>query len=146
MAGFSNASTFIKIALGFCIAAVLFDVIGFPTPYWISNVIFNSGLFKECETDELKATTAMVIIGFLVGLVCLVLTICHLFVEPLGTKIIKTVCMILAFVAALFTLVGVIIYGVKYDTNLGWSFALVIIGGLLYIATGVMFVIDTVKG
>ncbi|XP_041353588.1 uncharacterized protein LOC121371627 [Gigantopelta aegis] len=161
--GCSEASKFVKIALGICIAAFLFHLVAFPTPYWIQINTSFSGLFMICglgfcvtytenlKTTKLKATTAMEMLGFFVGLACLVVTAGSLFIKSLTQKKIKIAGMVLAFVAAFLILLGVIIYGAENNERpvpiaYGWSFILEIIAGLLFIATGVMLVLDLVMG
>ena len=61
MAGFSSASMFIKIALGLGAGAVIFDIIGFPTPYWtsidIAGTTLSNGLFEYCSGETCKSIT-----------------------------------------------------------------------------------------
>ncbi|XP_041351160.1 uncharacterized protein LOC121370122 [Gigantopelta aegis] len=161
--GFINSSLLVKVALGACIASFLFHLISFTTPYWFEQGGSNSGLFRSCpsgvcvdipeasKSDKLKATIAMELLAFLVGVACLVLMICHLLVESLATKLIMIICMILAFVTAFLILLGVIVFAAANNQSVvtidyGWSFALEIIAAIMYIATGAVFVVDIVTG
>ncbi|XP_046577338.1 uncharacterized protein LOC124285195 [Haliotis rubra] len=154
--GFSEASMLSKVGLGLAGAALLFDVIGFATDNWMQADLLNFGLFKVCtigrcvsfgslEADWQTATKALVILGFLLGLGSLALIIIYLFFKT-DQMLFKTISFVLAFAAAGFTIVGIIVFAAKatevstgYD--LSWSFALTIIGGLLYGATGTVLVI-----
>ncbi|XP_046342989.1 uncharacterized protein LOC124123847 [Haliotis rufescens] len=162
--GFSEASVLSKVGLGLAGAALLFDVIGFATDSWmtgslnsgfIGSIDLSMGLFKRCaaavcvsmDTDEdwLKGTKALVILGFLLGLGSLAVIIVYLFFKT-DQMLFKTVGLALSFAAAGFTIIGIIVFAAKgteeYKTmNLSWSFALTIIGGLLYCATGIVLLL-----
>ncbi|XP_067682189.1 uncharacterized protein [Haliotis asinina] len=163
--GFSEASMLSKVGLGLAAAALLFDIIGFATDYWmagtttipfVGSVDMHLGLFKSCtagqcasfgsaELDWQTATKALVILGFLLGLGSLALIIVYLFFKT-DQMLFKTIAFVLAFAAAGFTIIGIIVFAAKATEanqilNLSWSFALTIIGGLLYGAAGTVLVI-----
>ncbi|XP_067682390.1 uncharacterized protein [Haliotis asinina] len=162
--GFSEASMLSKVGLGLAAAALLFDIIGFATDYWMAGstdtpygvIDMHLGLFKSCgagicvsfgsaELDWQTATKALVILGFLLGLGSLALIIVYLFLKT-DQMLFKTIAFVLAFAAAGFTIIGIIVFAAKATEvnqilNLSWSFALTIIGGLLYGTTGTVLVI-----
>ncbi|XP_071080271.1 uncharacterized protein [Haliotis cracherodii] len=156
--GFSEASVLSKVGLGLAGAALLFDVIGFATDSWMAasgSNDFSTGLFKMCnvgvcvsintEEDWLKGTKALVILGFLLGLGSLAVIIVYLFFKT-DQMLFKTVGLALSFAAAGFTIIGIIVFAAKgtedsKTMNLSWSFALTIIGGLLYCATGIVLLL-----
>ncbi|XP_071079191.1 uncharacterized protein [Haliotis cracherodii] len=156
--GFSEASVLSKVGLGLAGAALLFDVIGFATDSWMAasgSIDFSTGLFKMCsvgvcvsidtEEDWLKGTKALVILGFLLGLGSLAVIIVYLFFKT-DQMLFKTVGLALSFAAAGFTIIGIIVFAAKgtegsKTMNLSWSFALTIIGGLLYSATGIVLLL-----
>ncbi|XP_071080261.1 uncharacterized protein [Haliotis cracherodii] len=158
--GFSEASVLSKVGLGLAGAALLFDVIGFATDYWMSlsagSLVANFGLFKTCNgascssldssgVEWLTGTKALVILQFLLGLGSLAVIIVYLFFKT-DQQLFKMVAFILAFAAAGFTIIGIIVFAAKATEmykifDLSWSFALTIIGGLLYGGTGIVLLI-----
>ncbi|XP_071080353.1 uncharacterized protein [Haliotis cracherodii] len=152
--GFREASKFSRIAFGLAVGGFLTDIIGFPTPYWISGVGFSQGLFQTCtilgcikNPSELllgwgKAVIAMEILGFLACLGCVVLMVLYVHVKN-DQKILQTAATGLAFAAAGFILIGVIIYGSELSgASFGWSFGMTIVSGLFHIGVGVLNVMD----
>ncbi|XP_071081011.1 uncharacterized protein [Haliotis cracherodii] len=165
--GFSDASLLTKVALGLAIASFLFHIIGFPTNSWLtfstSVGTRHVGLFKVCvvdvcvdidssDSDWWTATKALEVLGFLVGLACLVLLVVFIFLKT-DLSILHIVALVAAFVAGGFVLLGCIVFGAKRDDtdafpaySMGWSFVLTLIGSLLYLATGVILLVDKLKG
>ncbi|ESO94187.1 hypothetical protein LOTGIDRAFT_161393 [Lottia gigantea] len=98
----------------------------------------------DTATSDLAAAQAMSVIGFLVGISAVVLIV--LFVV-MNKPVLRLVGLIASFVAAGFILIGVIVVG---DFNngfydVGWAMIMAILGGLLYVGTGIVLVVDLVK-
>ncbi|XP_052702574.1 uncharacterized protein LOC128179205 [Crassostrea angulata] len=93
-----DAPMMLKVALVLTICALVFQIIGLASPYWVYMEFrtgkFFSGLWKECtelkeatctdtkddKEDWFKAVQAMSILGFLVLIVAVVMTVLKLFV------------------------------------------------------------------
>ncbi|XP_046355351.2 uncharacterized protein LOC124134534 [Haliotis rufescens] len=122
--GFSQASLLSKIGLGLCVAGLIFDLIGFPSPGWatftINSVKFSVGLFQICAyssgsleciqipgviPDWYDAVRALSIVGFLLGLACVVVLCIYLLVMN-GLKLLQISALVLAFLSAIFILTG----------------------------------------
>ncbi|XP_067681081.1 uncharacterized protein [Haliotis asinina] len=165
--GLSEASVLCKVSLGLVIASFLFHTVGFSSNNWLtqhtSAGTYSVGLFKACglgicvdldssQPDWWTATKAMEILGFLLGLACLVLLLVFIFVKT-DLSVLHIGTLVAAFVSGVFILLGCIVFGAKReDTDLfptysiGWSYALTIIGSLLYLATGIVLLVDRMKG
>lgn len=149
--GFSNASLFSKLAFILSLVAFAIFVIGFATTYWSTteNIYYaHRGLWHyDTELPSwFQAVQAMECLGLICGLVNLIVLIMYVFVASLGNKrqLLWNMSLATAFLAVVFILVGVVIYGVKYSDfeQLNWSFALAIIGAIMYFVVGIMVFLD----
>ncbi|XP_071117665.1 uncharacterized protein [Haliotis cracherodii] len=163
--GFSQASLLSKIGLGLCVAGLIFDLIGFPSPGWttftINSVKIAYGLFQICAysssssechqipgviPDWWDAVRALSIIGFLLGLACVVVLCIYVLVKN-DLKLLQICALVLAFFSAIFILAGAILYADKWEhRNLGWSFALAVVGAVLLLIGGIVLTVDKIKG
>ncbi|XP_071117439.1 uncharacterized protein [Haliotis cracherodii] len=162
--GFSQASLLSKIGLGLCVAGLIFDLIGFPSPSWttytINSVTTAYGLFQICAyssssseciqltgvADWYDAVRALSIIGFLLGLACVVV-LCIFVLVKNDLKLLQISALVLAFLSAIFILAGAILYADKQEhRNLGWSFALTVVGAVLLLIGGIVLTVDKIIG
>ncbi|XP_071117797.1 uncharacterized protein [Haliotis cracherodii] len=161
--GFSQASLLSKIGLGLCVAGLIFDLIGFPSPSWttstLNSVTFAYGLFQICVysssssqcaqitgvlPDWYDAVRALSIIGFLLGLACVVVLCIYVLVKN-DLKLLQICALVLAFLSAIFILAGAILYADKREhRNLGWSFALAVVGAVLLLIGGIILTVDKI--
>ncbi|XP_062596263.1 uncharacterized protein LOC134257687 [Saccostrea cucullata] len=132
-----EVSRFLLIALGLTICAVIFQVIGLASPYWMfidtteDKSVF--GLWKACgelistgdykcsdvegfarKNDWFKAVRAMSILGFLVLLVAAIMTGLKLFVLK-DMKAVLFVAIGTAFAGAVFTLISIAVFAAKMN-------------------------------
>ncbi|XP_061166005.1 uncharacterized protein LOC133174894 [Saccostrea echinata] len=166
-----DASKILLLAVVLTACAVVFQVIGLASPYWIfadlpSSKIY-SGLWKTCldvegvdsactdlknATDWLEAVRAMSILGFLALLVSAVATALKLFIMN-EQKPILIVAIVTAFAGAAFILISIAVYAAKMsELNTGdiykfhFAFAFCILGMLAGLGGGVLMLIEMMKG
>nr|XP_022345484.1 uncharacterized protein LOC111138023 [Crassostrea virginica] len=131
-----EGSKFLLIGFVLTICAVIFQLIGLASPYWISfefelaGAAYSvyTGLWKYCtvvqeittcvdstdniKEDWFKAVRAMTIMGFLALVVALVMTILKLFVMK-EKDILQFAAVATAFAAAVFILISIAITAAK---------------------------------
>lgn len=166
-----DASKFVLIGLVLTICAVIFQLIGLASPYWMflesgGNKIF-IGIWKSCGytqltdtttcvdwvvvQDWLKAVRATSILGFLSLLFALVMIILKMFLmkdrKPILLAGIGT-----AFVGALFILISIAVFASKVDDlitgtvlDYHFAFAFCIIAMLAALGAGAIMMVDVVK-
>ncbi|XP_061180367.1 uncharacterized protein LOC133188904 [Saccostrea echinata] len=167
-----ESSKSLLIALLLTICAVIFQLIGLASPYWIFLDLkiakANAGLWKACtetvltgnticsdveltDDDWLKAVRAMSILGFLVLVVPVIMVVLKLFVLK-DKKPILLVAIGTAFVGAVFILISIAVYAAKtndlyknIDFNYHFAFAFSIIGMIAAIGAGVVMLVERVK-
>ncbi|XP_062603493.1 uncharacterized protein LOC134265263 [Saccostrea cucullata] len=167
-----EASKFQLIALVLTICAVIFQLIGLASPYWISYdiIIFkiNSGLWKTCskviltgntecidveltDYDWFKAVRAMSILGFLVLVVAAIMTVLKLFVLK-DMKPILFVAIGTAFAGVNVMFEEISVYAAKMndlliiDFDYHFAFAFSIIGMIAAIGAGAVMLVEIMKG
>lgn len=168
--GFNNASLFAKISFFVELVGFLFHMVAFYTNSWTVYTFMPMpphdfyvtryiGLWKTCSANYAKydcryfeslaswfeAVQAFETLGFIAGIVALILIILYVFVPATsGKKIVSILSMLAAFAAAGCIILGIIIYGAK-SHDLSWSFALCTIGGVLFGIAGLLLAIDMMK-
>ncbi|XP_005108927.1 uncharacterized protein LOC101858066 [Aplysia californica] len=148
---------FIVLGLG-----LLLHLVGLATPEWILMRIMpgrTEGLFQGClgngECVELtyipsniKAVRAMVILGLILGAVGSACALMHLicsFMSRETKAVVPLVVMGTCLAAFSFIIIGVIVYAADYygvlrkSFDLGYSFALCVVGGILLASGGALF-------
>ncbi|XP_061183080.1 peripheral myelin protein 22-like [Saccostrea echinata] len=165
-----EASKFLLIALVLTICAVVFQLIGLASPYWIlvdsTTMKTNAGLWKSCtetfqygitvcmdtEEDWLKAVRAMSILASLVLVVAAIMAVLKLFVLK-DMKPILFVGIGTAFAGAVFILISIAVYSAKLndlyanlDFNYHFAFAFSIMGMIAAIGGGVVMLVEIMKG
>ncbi|XP_062580093.1 uncharacterized protein LOC134242090 [Saccostrea cucullata] len=169
-----EASKFLLIALVLTICAVIFQLIGLASPYWmlIETTTFksNSGLWKSCTeivltgdttcsdvtipdgyTDDINAARAMGILGLLVLVAAAIMTVLKLFVlkdmKPILFGAIGS-----ALAGAVFILISIAIYAARakdlspFDFDYHFAFAFSIIGMIAAIGAGAVMLVEIIKG
>ncbi|XP_046577337.1 uncharacterized protein LOC124285193 isoform X3 [Haliotis rubra] len=114
----------------------------------------SQGLFQTCALGQCaslpsgllpgwaKGVIALEILGFLACLGSFVLMVLYVHVKN-DQKIFQTMAAGLAFAAAGFILIGIIIYGSELSgSTFGWAFGMTIVSGLFHIGVGVLNVMD----
>ncbi|XP_011423928.1 uncharacterized protein [Magallana gigas] len=163
MAGFRSAGTLVKIVFILVISAVLFHLIGFSTVSWSHahsadqyghRHITYLGLWIACDPHCFRlspgfgwfgATQALETIGLVAGFIGLILIVLYIFINKLaGNRTLFITSLVAVGIAAGSTLLGVVIYGV-HGSALSWSFALAVIGGLLYLVTMALMLVHVSK-
>ncbi|KAK3802381.1 hypothetical protein RRG08_034526 [Elysia crispata] len=140
---------------GICCFLVL---IGMSTTGWGTNKVFSVGLFSLCAdtcasysaTGAIAATKAFVVIGWLSSLAAIIVALvyfCKFAKNDEPNRLLPLVSAILFFVCGCAGLLAVISFGAKGKEeaedavgklDLGYSFALTIIGALLALAAGAL--------
>ncbi|XP_048727491.1 uncharacterized protein LOC125645736 [Ostrea edulis] len=169
-----DVSKVLLVALILVICAVIFQLIGLASPYWVTadtaTTKTNSGLWRTCtegvqtglttcvdtkdiflDNDWLEAAQAMGILAFLALLVAVVTTILKLFVmkdkKPLLFAAIGS-----SFAGALFILISISVYADNLNDmfssrSFDYAFAFVfsILGMIVAIGAGVAMLVELLK-
>lgn len=170
--GFSDAKLVQKIALFLFPLSCLLEVIGLASPYWISvsetiqgqTLSLNFGIWKSCALSMcgditnapgwLNGVRALEILGMLAVIVASVFTALSIFMSSESMQRMgKIIAVILGFVAAVFILIGVIIFTAKLtdlDTSggiidlihyLSWAFGMCIAAAILSGIGGILSIL-----
>ncbi|XP_078320945.1 epithelial membrane protein 1-like [Crassostrea virginica] len=167
-------SKFLLAGLVLISCAVIFQLIGLASPYWItfnvgSLVEVYMGLWKYCtEIIQLKVSTcqdstenisegwfssvkAMTILGLLALLVALGMTIMKMFVLK-DSKVALFVAVGTAFAGAVFILISIAVFAVKVNDQLEglefsyhFGFAFCILAMLAGIGAGCLMLVDAIQ-
>nr|XP_034324873.1 uncharacterized protein LOC105344626 [Crassostrea gigas]XP_034324879.1 uncharacterized protein LOC105344626 [Crassostrea gigas] len=124
-----DAPVMLIVALVLTICALVFQIIGLASPYWVyfetGPYKFYSGLWKTCteiqkttctdivdKEDWMEAVQAMSILGFLVLVVAVVMTVLKLFVMK-DNKPVLFAGIGTSFAGGIFILIAVAVYAAK---------------------------------
>lgn len=143
--------------------ALLFQIIGFASPYWYNSDNYHAGLWESCSSgynfntrsvaEEVcnqypaalgweRAVQAFETLGFLALLAAVVVIPLKLFILK-DMKILFTARLILLFGAAGCIFLGIIIYGAQSPyKKYGFAFGLCIVAGLISLAAGGTSVVE----
>lgn len=166
-----DLSKFMLVGLVLTICALIFQVIGLASPYWIfaefgGNKAY-SGLWKSCSytkvfdttvcndlpsvQDWFKAVRATSILGFISLLVSIVMILLKMFVVK-DMKPVLFAAIGAAFVGALFILISIAVYASKADdsargasVDYHFAFAFCIISMLAALVAGVIMIVEALK-
>ncbi|VDH98655.1 uncharacterized protein LOC143068275 [Mytilus galloprovincialis] len=153
-------SVYFKVAFALICVGLVFEVIGFASPYWQSwdnrYGDTNNGLWQQCS-DQYKqlrhgdrcykygridtalgaarAFSAIAVILFVVLLILLLIYWCQC---PRSDLILA--CIIISFITAACAFIGVICWASEYDHNLSWAFYLCVIAGILAVIAGILLI------
>lgn len=147
-----------KLSSALLVTAVFVHVIGFSSIYWSDGGVFYTGLWRACfltpgfhcrqdpySAGWFGATQAFETIGLVAGFIGLILVCQYIFINKLaGNRTLFIINLVIVGIAAGSTLLGVIIYGV-HGSALSWSFALAVIGGLLYLVSMALMLVHVIK-
>lgn len=141
--------------LNIFVCSLIVHLIGFSTSYWSHGEDFyHNGLWQLCGLNKqrycrylpydaawFEATQALETLGLFAAFLSLVLLVLFIF-HPQSTtnKAILIVATVSTFVAACFTVLGVVIYGTK-NGDLSWSYGVTVLAGILYTGSGILMVI-----
>ncbi|GFO38559.1 hypothetical protein PoB_006506400 [Plakobranchus ocellatus] len=149
-----------SLAVG--VLCCVLGLVGMVTTGWLTNSVFDVGLFSLCgprgcasyaAEDSIAAAKAFVVIGWLCALVAAINTLVYFIkyaTSDVPNRTLPLIAFIFYFISGGASLLGAIIFaaGGKSEaeeaigsSTLGYSFALTIIGALLSLAAGaLMFV------
>lgn len=148
-----------KLSSAVLVTAVFVHVIGFSSIHWSDGGVFYTGLWRACfltvpgfhcrqdpySAGWFGATQALETIGLVAGFIGLILIVLYIFINKLaGNRTLFITSLVAVGIAAGSTLLGVVIYGV-HGSALSWSFALAVIGGLLYLVTVALMLVHVSK-
>ncbi|XP_063429323.1 uncharacterized protein LOC134712099 [Mytilus trossulus] len=153
-------SVYFKVAFALICVGLVFEVIGFASPYWASwdsgsYGETNNGLWQRCsdkwERDgydrcnkyggittavgAARAFSAIAVILFVVLLILLLIYWCQC---PRSDLILA--CIIISFITAACAFIGVICWASKNSNNLSWAFYLCVIAGILAVIGGILLI------
>ncbi|ESO82978.1 hypothetical protein LOTGIDRAFT_169803 [Lottia gigantea] len=164
-----DTTVFVKVGLVVTIVALIVQIIGYSTDFWESydrplalyKYSYNQGLWRLCtstnytegcmdipqsaSTIELKTTRAFETLAFIFGFASIVLQLLSIFVKQ--KKIITILINGSSFCAGLLVFIGIIVFATDKPTGYeyGYSFALTIVGGVLYVLAGLILIVDVQK-
>lgn len=147
-----------KLSSALLVTAVFVHVIGFSSIHWSDGGVFYTGLWRACfltpryhcrqdpyTAGWFGATQAFETIGLVAGFIGLILIFQYIFINKIaGNRTLFVISLVIVGTAAGSTLLGVIIYGV-HGSALSWSFALAVIGGLLYLVSMALMIVHVIK-
>ncbi|XP_065940506.1 epithelial membrane protein 2 [Magallana gigas] len=166
-----DAPVMLIVALVLTICALVFQIIGLASPYWISYKGFGSanaysGLWKTCteiqkttctdiadKEDWMGAVQAMSILGFLVLVVAVVMTVLKLFVMK-DNKPVLFAGIGTSFAGGIFILIAVAVYAAKtndrfdklnIEFDFHFAFAFSIIAMITAFAAGGVMIFGMMK-
>ncbi|CAG2238760.1 unnamed protein product [Mytilus edulis] len=115
----------------------LFDCIYISAWFEATQALETLGLFDSW----FEATQALETLGLFAAFLALVFLVLFIF-HPQSTsnKAIFIIGMVSTFVAAGFTVLGIVIYGAK-NRDLSWSYGLTVIAGAMYTGSGILMVL-----
>ncbi|XP_012943817.1 uncharacterized protein LOC106013226 [Aplysia californica] len=148
---------FLVLGLG-----LLLHLVGLATPEWAVLKAMSDrteGLFVACFRDQpclnlspvpanIKAVRAMVILGLILGAVGGASALMHLvciFTSRETKAVVPLVVIGTCLAAFIFIIIGIIVYAADYydplkeSVDLGYSFALCVVGGILLASGGALF-------
>ncbi|CAC5425555.1 unnamed protein product [Mytilus coruscus] len=152
-------SVYFKVAFALICVGLVFEVIGFASPYWVSwetrSGDANTGLWQHCSDQfesrggdrcykysristavgAARAFSAIAVILFVVLLILLLIYWCQC---PRSDLILA--CIIISFITAACAFIGVICWASKFDSNLSWAFYLCVIAGILAVIAGILLI------
>ncbi|XP_013397472.1 lens fiber membrane intrinsic protein [Lingula anatina] len=144
--------------------ALLLFVIGFATPYWVAgsykvvvDIEVNSGLWEKClagncfapsNEDWLDASRAMACLGLLCAIITVVLAALYVCVSRFDKPAVPFAQGALHLAAALFVLIGDIVFAVHAvdkDIMISWSIILTMLMIVLEIVSGILVILHARK-
>ncbi|XP_063419238.1 uncharacterized protein LOC134702075 [Mytilus trossulus] len=151
MYDFKKIVTLIRTFFFVFVVGFTFHVLGFGTPYWSVDKYSSKGLWNNCYTficlsncSDLawfEATQALETLGLFAAFLALVFLVLFIFhPQSSSNKAIFIIGMVSTFVAAGFTVLGIVIYGAK-NRDLSWSYGLTVIAGAMYTGSGILMVL-----
>ncbi|CAG2238759.1 unnamed protein product [Mytilus edulis] len=144
----------VYIILNILTCSLIVHLVGFSTAYWSHGEDFyHTGLWLLCGINKhrcqylpyhaawFEATQALETLGLFAAFLALVFLVLFIF-HPQSTsnKAIFIIGMVSTFVAAGFTVLGIVIYGAK-NRDLSWSYGLTVIAGAMYTGSGILMVL-----
>nr|XP_022294563.1 uncharacterized protein LOC111104749 [Crassostrea virginica] len=168
-----EATKFLLVGLVLTICAVIFQLIGLASPYWLTTDLpganVNLGLWKYCAEsvpdglticvdttirvteDWFTAVQAMSILGLIALVAALVMTILKMFVMK-ENKVPQFVAIATAFAAAIFILISIAVFAAKMNDlfqsipfTYHFAFAFCILAMLAAIGAGCLMLVDAMK-
>ncbi|XP_060063800.1 uncharacterized protein LOC132544244 [Ylistrum balloti] len=157
MAGLKAAPILVKVFFLCLTAGFWFHLIGFATSYWSHSKFVTVGLWKACyrgyectkttyTTSYFEATQAFESLALVAGFIGLLLLIFYIFINqsPYNISLYIASLVGVAF-AACCAILGVIIYGCKTSLPLSWSYALAVVGGILYGISAILMAVHLLQ-
>ncbi|KAK3790259.1 hypothetical protein RRG08_034822 [Elysia crispata] len=166
---FRSASIFLKIALACAAVGLLLFVIGFATTSWTTRHYHRDdwyfGLWqqktcnpRDCRTDSygrlndyhraIQAMECLGLIGFILGLVSLLLYMC---MDSFRRRDFLQASTAFIIAGLLFACIGFALFGSKDNREnklsgeIGWSMGLAIAGSVLYGVSGICLILQLVR-
>ncbi|KAK6181095.1 hypothetical protein SNE40_009027 [Patella caerulea] len=133
---------------GFCLTVAGLITDSWYVYYYAGRVRIQEGMWKRyflgVERDQTDAVTvtarAFVIMGILFGVVCCILLI--IFMDSRKTKMVRMLSAMSSFLAGILILIGVFIFDTYFNPDYSYSFFLALFGGLFYLVTGILVLVD----
>ncbi|XP_059152364.1 epithelial membrane protein 1-like [Physella acuta] len=152
------------VAIVLLFVGIILHIVGLATPEWmlIKNNELTIGLWQACShgvcltfadfpiagLDSIKACEAMAIIGMLISFVAIAtagIAVYHNITGKEASASFQQIATATSVISFVFILIGIIVWGAKVHepasavANIGYSFILSIIGGILIAVGGIMF-------
>lgn len=147
-------SVYFKVAFALITIGLVFEVIGFASPYWFSYRGVNGGLWQTCSdsyeiryrerclknyaTTAVGAARAFSAIALVLFIVLVVLLLIYWCQCPRSDLILAAI--IISFITAACVFIGIICWVSDVSRSLSWAFYLCVIAGILAVIGGILLI------
>lgn len=145
-------SVYFKVAFALLCVGLLFELIGFASPYWVAYDTrygdVNMGLWQHCPerhdcysygaTTAIKAARAFSAIALILFVVLVILLLIYWCQCPRSDLILAAI--IICFITAACVFIGIICWITFTSHNLSWAFYLCVIAGILAVVAGILLI------
>ncbi|OWF51372.1 uncharacterized protein LOC110449280 [Mizuhopecten yessoensis] len=161
-----TSSLWVRFALALIIIGFIFETVGFATATWMFNntsgetrvglwisqtcsgsVCTDSEVPSSYKDDKFRATQAVEILAFILYVIAPFLIGAFVFFEATRNQRMVIVCMVVCFVIGALLGAGMIVWMVYVQSqaafSAGYSMGLTILGGILAVFAGLLFIPET---
>lgn len=150
-------SVYFKVAFALITVGLVFELIGFASPYWVSYDYYdtNFGLWQHCSDTNrvyrnndrcvefgantaIKAARAFSAIALILFVILVILLLVYWCQCPRSDLILASI--IISFITAACVFIGIICFVSSYNSSLSWAFYLCVIAGILAIVGGILLI------
>jgi len=125
-------------------------IVGYATPNWHKNGGSMRGIWEKCtctlidtrSDSEHQAVQAMATIGLIFVILTFLMSFLYMFVHSANKNSVLICYAVFAFLATLFIVIALVLFGNEHEKNLHYSFALACIAAILIFISGVFSLVQ----